>query len=948
MKTSVRGLSLIASLAALACATPAFAAVYTPIEDAELLRRADTVVVARASGSTVVEMPGGLPETRTTFTVVDSLSGPEPRALEVAVPGGELPGGLSLALQGVPRFTPGALYVLALNVRADGALVPTEMGLGAFDVVRDEAGRDYATRAMFRSERVAVRQREVDGSLSERPEPLRELAAFTSYVRAELFREAPAPGVPAYVVARGTGELKQVRQGGVSALWDDHWCPSGVPGSCGTDFVRYRWVDPTATVSYCDEDPSNVGQRLVPFGGVTDLQNAVALWVNDADSLIRYAYAPPTGGTCNPAAVPAAGTVPVYFDNLSMFGGQGFDCPLSSGGIVAMAGVVTDQSSHAYKGTSYRTIRAGIAWARRAGPTCSGDVYPSAVFQTVMANVLGATLGLTAADKSRNPNDLDPSDDKFALMLSTYLTEPYPVLGSDDRAAICYLYGDCVGVPPEATFFVPFVGRVVGQAGTMFSSDMALTNRSEVNSTVTIAYTPAAGTGRGSVTEQVGAGKQLQIPDVIEYLRGKGLAIAETGDAAGTLRVTFGGVYAFNAAVTVRTMTSVPAGVTPPVGRAGLAYVGVSQEELLSKPAWLLGLRRSTADRSNIALQHAGVDADDNIRLRATWYSATGVAGGTPVERTLSPGGWVQFELTTLEPTAGEGYVKVELVDGRSPWYAYGVVNDEKNSDGSFIAPLPDSVIKARETLVLPVAVEAGPYATEIILDNVTDAAKTVRLKWVPDGLPSDWVTIEYPLPAGHQLVIPDWVETLRTAGLGIPAEGARLAGAIFLTVPGGTVSGVSISARVLNPASDTAEAKATEWGLYGVHYPAATKTCLTTQASWLAGLRQDDVNRTNIAIINTGEVDGTSSTYKVELFDGDLGTKAGEIFVTNLPYERFIQIDRALLKIAPEVKNGFVRVTVVSGPNPFITYAVINDGSEPGKRSGDGAYIPSEIVPVE
>ncbi len=858
MKTSVRGLSLIASLAALACATPAFAAVYTPIEDAELLRRADTVVVARASGSTVVEMPGGLPETRTTFTVVDSLSGPEPRALEVAVPGGELPGGLSLALQGVPRFTPGALYVLALNVRADGALVPTEMGLGAFDVVRDEAGRDYATRAMFRSERVAVRQREVDGSLSERPEPLRELAAFTSYVRAELFREAPAPGVPAYVVARGTGELKQVRQGGVSALWDDHWCPSGVPGSCGTDFVRYRWVDPTATVSYCDEDPSNVGQRLVPFGGVTDLQNAVALWVNDADSLIRYAYAPPTGGTCNPAAVP------------------------------------------------------------------------------------------TAADKSRNPNDLDPSDDKFALMLSTYLTEPYPVLGSDDRAAICYLYGDCVGVPPEATFFVPFVGRVVGQAGTMFSSDMALTNRSEVNSTVTIAYTPAAGTGRGSVTEQVGAGKQLQIPDVIEYLRGKGLAIAETGDAAGTLRVTFGGVYAFNAAVTVRTMTSVPAGVTPPVGRAGLAYVGVSQEELLSKPAWLLGLRRSTADRSNIALQHAGVDADDNIRLRATWYSATGVAGGTPVERTLSPGGWVQFELTTLEPTAGEGYVKVELVDGRSPWYAYGVVNDEKNSDGSFIAPLPDSVIKARETLVLPVAVEAGPYATEIILDNVTDAAKTVRLKWVPDGLPSDWVTIEYPLPAGHQLVIPDWVETLRTAGLGIPAEGARLAGAIFLTVPGGTVSGVSISARVLNPASDTAEAKATEWGLYGVHYPAATKTCLTTQASWLAGLRQDDVNRTNIAIINTGEVDGTSSTYKVELFDGDLGTKAGEIFVTNLPYERFIQIDRALLKIAPEVKNGFVRVTVVSGPNPFITYAVINDGSEPGKRSGDGAYIPSEIVPVE
>ena len=75
MKTSVRGLSLIASLAALAFAAPAVAAIYAPIDDAELLRRADKVVVARASGSTVVAMPGGLPETRTTFTVIDTLAG---------------------------------------------------------------------------------------------------------------------------------------------------------------------------------------------------------------------------------------------------------------------------------------------------------------------------------------------------------------------------------------------------------------------------------------------------------------------------------------------------------------------------------------------------------------------------------------------------------------------------------------------------------------------------------------------------------------------------------------------------------------------------------------------------------------------------------------------------------------------------------------------------------
>ncbi len=947
MKTSVRGLSLIASLAALAFAAPAVAAIYAPIEDAELLRRADTVVVARATGSTVVAMKDGLPETRTTFAVVDTLSGPDASYLEVAVPGGELPGGLTLALEGVPRFSPGGVYVLALNARADGALVPTELGLGAFEVVRDEAGRDYATRAMFRSERVAVLQREADGSLSERPEPLRELAAFTSYVRGELFRTAPVPGVPAYVVAREAGALKQVRQGAISPLWDDHWCPNGVPGSCGTDFVRYRWVDTTATVRWCDEDPANFGQGGVPLGGSSDFQNAILLWTGDANSTINYTYAAPAGGTCNPAAIPAAGTVVVYFDNLSMFGGTTFPCPYTAGGVLAIGGVVTDQSSHAFKGTSYKTIRAGIAWARRAGSNCQTGNYPPDLFQTVMANVLGSTLGLTSADKTRNPNDLDATDDKFALMLSNYPTVPSPFLGSDDRAAICYLYGNCVGLPAESKVFVPFVGRVAGQGGSAFSSEMALTNRSTVNSTVTIQYTPSLGTGKGSVTESVPAGRQILIPDVIAYLRTKGLAIAETGDAAGTLNVTFGSVYDFDAAVTVRTTTAVPPGVAAPVGRAGLAYLGVKQAELYLEPVWLLGLRRSTTDRSNISFQHAGVEADGNIRLRATWYSATGVAGGTPVERTLTPGGWTQFELTLLEPAAAEGYVKVEIIEGRAPWYAYGIVNDEKNSDGSFITPIADKVIKARETLILPVAVEAGPYATEIILDNVATTAKTARLKWVPDGLSGQSVSIEYPLAAGRQLVIPDWVETLRTAGIAIPAEGARLAGAIFVTVPNGTVAGVSISARVLNPATDTA-APTTDWGLYGVHYPAATKTCLANQASWLAGLRQDDVNRTNIAIVNTGEVDATSSTYLVEVFDGDLGTKAGERTVSNLPYERYIQIDRALMQIAPGVKNAFVRVTVVSGVNPFITYAVINDGSEPGKRSGDGAYIQSEIVSVK
>jgi hypothetical protein len=34
--------------------------------------------------------------------------------------------------------------------------------------------------------------------------------------------------------------------------------------------------------------------------------------------------------------------------------------------------------------------------------------------------------------------------------------------------------------------------------------------------------------------------------------------------------------------------------------------------------------------------------------------------------------------------------------------------------------------------------------------------------------------------------------------------------------------------------------------------------------------------------------------------------------------------------------------VTRTKGTNPFIAYAIVNDGSQPGERSGDGAYVSS------
>ena len=40
--------------------------------------------------------------------------------------------------------------------------------------------------------------------------------------------------------------------------------------------------------------------------------------------------------------------------------------------------------------------------------------------------------------------------------------------------------------------------------------------------------------------------------------------------------------------------------------------------------------------------------------------------------------------------------------------------------------------------------------------------------------------------------------------------------------------------------------------------------------------------------------------------------------------------------------QKGHAHITRTKGGNPFIAYAVVNDGTQPGERSGDGAFISS------
>jgi hypothetical protein len=92
--------------------------------------------------------------------------------------------------------------------------------------------------------------------------------------------------------------------------------------------------------------------------------------------------------------------------------------------------------------------------------------------------------------------------------------------------------------------------------------------------------------------------------------------------------------------------------------------------------------------------------------------------------------------------------------------------------------------------------------------------------------------------------------------------------------------------------------------------------------------------------LVNTGESDDSSDVFRIELFDGDTLAKVNTIDGIVLGPRQWIQFQMILDQYAPGTRQGYARVSRTSGVNPFIAYAVLNDGGEPGARTGDGAYV--------
>lgn len=252
------------------------------------------------------------------------------------------------------------------------------------------------------------------------------------------------------------------------------------------------------------------------------------------------------------------------------------------------------------------------------------------------------------------------------------------------------------GLAAVRRLLVPIVLDTYGAAGSHYTTELTLANDSARPSTASLLYHAAPGSGAPvaapGVAVPVGAGQQITLPDVVAFLREQGVAIPDSrvaGSQAGTLEVAFQGLDGDDAARTVvLARTTMPNPNRDTGGRFGVSYSAIAWGGGARQTALVPALSQDAASRSNLAVVNAGGGSEGPITLSVQLRDAdTGLDVGSPLVVTLNPGEWYQWNRVIEQAGAAtsKAIATVTRISGDDTFFAYGVVNDAKTSDGSFI-----------------------------------------------------------------------------------------------------------------------------------------------------------------------------------------------------------------------------------------------------------------------
>ena len=224
-----------------------------------------------------------------------------------------------------------------------------------------------------------------------------------------------------------------------------------------------------------------------------------------------------------------------------------------------------------------------------------------------------------------------------------------------------------------------------------FRSELVLSNPRAQSLSATLSYSeslsPPSGAG-GIAVENLQPFEQKIIPNAIDYLRQKGVAIGSRGSSlGGMLGVTFASSGSPSWGF-VGGKTYAPGDG----GQYGLFYPATGVSEAVAGDTWIFGLQQSATSRSNVAVANVG-DAADSISVRFDVFDGErGSLAGSTGPYSLAPGAWYQVSGILVPFGLANGYVRVVRVSGGSRMVVYGVVNDGASStsgrtnDGSYVA----------------------------------------------------------------------------------------------------------------------------------------------------------------------------------------------------------------------------------------------------------------------
>ena len=487
---------------------------------------------------------------------------------------------------------------------------------------------------------------------------------------------------------------------------------------------------------------------------------------------------------------------------------------------------------------------------------------------------------------------------------------------------------------------VPIVLDVVGLAH--YTTELTLTNRGTTDAQVTLLYTASLGSGTGTAHETLNHGSNLVVPDVISYLRGKGLSIPNDGSSqAGTLLVTFDSLS--DSAVASAVARTTAATLAPqPTGSAGLAYSGVDPTSGSTGSLTLYGLRSNATDRSNLAVYNTGPNP---VTVSVTVFSGDGSGASSVVSAatTLPAWGWTQFNRVLDSTGFASGWATVTRTSAAGSFGTYAVINDNDTNDGSFVVSAPGDLRPL--FLNVPVLVETGAFLSELVLTNSSPKPADFKLSYHESLTPGGPGGQSYVLtiPPMTQQILPGAIDWLRSKGIAVGAQGAAgYAGGLNVTVTsGGGLGQVYAGARTASPSP--------AGGQFGLFTQAAFAGDEATSVAYVYGLHANANNRSNVAAVNTAQDPASGPiTLSFTVFDGDAGgvshVRSSEALAGTLTLSpgQWGQISGILANAG--VANGWVRITRESGTAPWIAYGVVNDGGAPGQRTGDGAYVPMEL----